>query len=51
MPDTKAEEGVDFLSGTREGSASEEVAVGNTATTPAMKPGPKTQAVSGVESV
>ncbi|KAK2503493.1 hypothetical protein MC885_019622 [Smutsia gigantea] len=47
MPDRKDEEEVDFLSDTREGSASEEVAVGNTATTPAMKPGPKAQAVKG----
>ncbi|XP_036787789.2 A-kinase anchor protein 13 isoform X9 [Manis pentadactyla] len=46
MPDTKAEEEVDFPSGTRESSASEEEAVGNTATTPAMKPGPKTQAIN-----
>lgn len=46
MPDTKAEDEVDFLSNTKESSVSEEVAVGNVASTPEVKQGPKTQAVS-----
>nr|XP_040131881.1 A-kinase anchor protein 13 isoform X2 [Ictidomys tridecemlineatus] len=46
MPDRKAEDEVDFLSKTRASSVSEEVAVGNGATTPRMKQGPKTQAIN-----
>ncbi|XP_057581132.1 A-kinase anchor protein 13 isoform X3 [Hippopotamus amphibius kiboko] len=46
MPDTKAEDEVDFLSNTRENSVSEEVAVGNIASTPEVKQGPKTQAIN-----
>lgn len=46
MPDTKAEDEVDFLSNTQESSVSEEVALGNRTSTPEVKPGPKTQAVS-----
>lgn len=46
MPDTKAEDEMDFLSNTKESSVSEEVAVGNVASTPEVKQGPKTQAVS-----
>lgn len=48
MPDRKAEDEVDFLSKTRASSVSEEVAIGNGATTPRMKQSPKTQAVSGI---
>lgn len=51
MPDTKADDEVDFLSNIRESSVSEEVAAGDTVTTPKMtRQGPKTQAVSGTES-
>ncbi|XP_044789291.2 A-kinase anchor protein 13 isoform X7 [Bubalus bubalis] len=46
MPDTKAEDEVDFLSNTRESSVSEEVALGNRTSTPEVKPGPKTQAIN-----
>lgn len=46
MPDTKAEDEVDFLSNTRESSVSEELALGNRTSTPEVKQGPKTQAVS-----
>ncbi|XP_057397925.1 A-kinase anchor protein 13 isoform X1 [Balaenoptera acutorostrata] len=46
MPDTKAEDEVDFLSNTKESSVSEEVAVGNIASTPEVKQGPKTQAIN-----
>ncbi|XP_048646252.1 A-kinase anchor protein 13 isoform X2 [Marmota marmota marmota] len=46
MPDRKAEDEVDFLSKTRASSVSEEVAVGNGATTRRMKQGPKTQAIN-----
>ncbi|XP_069322738.1 A-kinase anchor protein 13 isoform X3 [Eulemur rufifrons] len=46
MPDTKAEDEVDFLSNTRVSSVSEEVAVGSVATTPTMKQGLKTQAIN-----
>ena len=52
MPDTKADDEVDFLRDTRGSSVSEEVAVGDTAATPTVaRQGPKTQAVSGLESV
>lgn len=51
MPDTKAEDEVDFLSNTRESSVSEEVATGNITAAPKMKQGPKTQAVSGIQSL
>lgn len=52
MPDTKADDEVDFLSNSRGSSVSEEAAAGNTATTPKMtRQGPGTQAVSGVQSV
>ncbi|XP_058398375.1 A-kinase anchor protein 13 isoform X2 [Diceros bicornis minor] len=44
MPDTKAEDEVDFLSNTRESSVSEEVAIGSIAMT--LKQGPKTQAIN-----
>ncbi|ELK18241.1 A-kinase anchor protein 13 [Pteropus alecto] len=45
MPDTKADDEVDFLSNIRESSVSEEVAAGDTVTTPKMtRQGPKTQA-------
>lgn len=51
MPDTKADDEVDFLSNIRESSVSEEVAAGDPVTTPEMtRQGPKTQAVSGTES-
>uniref|UniRef100_A0A8C6DLA9 A-kinase anchoring protein 13 n=1 Tax=Moschus moschiferus TaxID=68415 RepID=A0A8C6DLA9_MOSMO len=46
MPDTKAEDEVDFLSNTRESSVSEEVALGNRTSTPEVKQGPKTQAIN-----
>ncbi|KAL2791089.1 A-kinase anchor protein 13 isoform 2 [Daubentonia madagascariensis] len=46
MPDTKAEDEVDFLSNTRVNSVSEEVAVGSVATTPTIKQGPKTQVIN-----
>uniref|UniRef100_A0A4W2GL78 A-kinase anchoring protein 13 n=2 Tax=Bos indicus x Bos taurus TaxID=30522 RepID=A0A4W2GL78_BOBOX len=46
MPDTKAEDEVDFLSNTQESSVSEEVALGNRTSTPEVKPGPKTQAIN-----
>lgn len=46
MPDTKAEDEVDFLSNTRESSVSEEAALGNRTSTPEVKQGLKTQAVS-----
>ncbi|KAM5151489.1 A-kinase anchor protein 9-like isoform 3-T3 [Callospermophilus lateralis] len=46
MPDRKAADEVDFLSKTRASSVSEEVAVGNGATTPRMKQGPKTQVLA-----
>lgn len=46
MPDTKAEDEVDSLSKTR--APSEEEALGNGTTTPKMKQGPETQAVSGI---
>ncbi|XP_016065084.1 PREDICTED: A-kinase anchor protein 13 isoform X3 [Miniopterus natalensis] len=47
MPDTKADDEVDFLSNIRESSVSEEVAVGNTATTPKVtRQGLKTQAIN-----
>ncbi|XP_046509404.1 A-kinase anchor protein 13 isoform X4 [Equus quagga] len=46
MPDTKAEDEVDFLSNTRESSVSEEVATGNITAAPKMKQGPKTQAIN-----
>lgn len=52
MPDTKADDEVDFLSNIRESSVSEEVAVGNTATTPKVtRQGLKTQAVSDLKSL
>ncbi|XP_052617614.1 A-kinase anchor protein 13 isoform X8 [Peromyscus californicus insignis] len=44
MPDTKAEDEVDFLSKTR--APSEEEAVGNGTTTPKTKQGPGTQAIN-----
>ncbi|KAM5291243.1 A-kinase anchor protein 13 isoform 3-T3 [Glossophaga mutica] len=47
MPDTKADDEVDFLRDTRGSSVSEEVAVGDTATTPTLaRQGPKTQAIN-----
>lgn len=46
MPDTKAEDEVDFLNKTRAPPAQE--VVGNGTTTPKMKQGPGTQAVSGI---
>ncbi|XP_054441228.1 A-kinase anchor protein 13 isoform X3 [Pteronotus mesoamericanus] len=47
MPDTKAEDEVDFLSNARGSSVSEEVAVGDSATTPKVtRQGPKTQAIN-----
>ncbi|XP_043345589.1 A-kinase anchor protein 13 isoform X8 [Cervus canadensis] len=46
MPDTKAEDEVDFLSNTRESSVSEEAALGNRTSTPEVKQGPKTQAIN-----
>ncbi|XP_047396410.1 A-kinase anchor protein 13 isoform X3 [Sciurus carolinensis] len=46
MPDRKAEDELDFLSKTRASSVSEEVSVGNGATTPRMKQGPKIQAIN-----
>ncbi|XP_060257987.1 A-kinase anchor protein 13 isoform X9 [Ovis aries] len=46
MPDTKAEDEVDFLSNTRESSVSEELALGNRTSTPEVKQGPKTQAIN-----
>uniref|UniRef100_A0A8C5VGY3 A-kinase anchoring protein 13 n=1 Tax=Microcebus murinus TaxID=30608 RepID=A0A8C5VGY3_MICMU len=46
MPDTKAEDEVDFLSNTRASSVSEEGAVGSVAATPTMKQGLKTQAIN-----
>ncbi|XP_039714369.1 A-kinase anchor protein 13 isoform X4 [Pteropus medius] len=47
MPDTKADDEVDFLSNIRESSVSEEVAAGDTVTTPKMtRQGPKTQAIN-----
>ena len=51
MPDLKAADEVDFRSNGRTGVASAEVAVGDVATTAEMKPGLKTQAVSGIKSV
>ncbi|OWK08771.1 hypothetical protein Celaphus_00015173, partial [Cervus elaphus hippelaphus] len=45
MPDTKAEDEVNFLSNTRESSVSEEAALGNRTSTPEVKQGPKTQAI------
>lgn len=61
MPDLKAADEVDFRSNGRAGVASAEVAVGGmasaevamgeVATTAEMKPGLKTQAVSGIKSV
>ncbi|XP_036909566.1 A-kinase anchor protein 13 isoform X2 [Sturnira hondurensis] len=47
MPDAKADDEVDFLRDTRGSSVSEEVAVGDTAATPAVaRQGPKTQAIN-----
>ncbi|XP_012499131.1 PREDICTED: A-kinase anchor protein 13 [Propithecus coquereli] len=46
MPDTKAEDEVDFLSNTSARSVSEEVAVGSVAATPTMKQSLKTQAIN-----
>ncbi|XP_035869025.1 A-kinase anchor protein 13 isoform X10 [Phyllostomus discolor] len=47
MPDTKADDEVDFLRDTRGSSVSEEVAVGDTAAMPAVaRQGPKTQAIN-----
>ncbi|KAM5206805.1 A-kinase anchor protein 13 isoform 8-T8 [Hipposideros larvatus] len=47
MPDTKADDEVDFLSNTRENAVSEEVARGDTASTPKMtRQGPKTEAIN-----
>ncbi|XP_045052324.2 A-kinase anchor protein 13 isoform X3 [Desmodus rotundus] len=47
MPDTKADDEVDFLRDTRGSSVSEEVAVGDTAATPTVaRQGPKTQAIN-----
>lgn len=51
MPDTKADDEVDFLSNIRESSVSEEAAAGDTVTPlQVTRRGPKTQAVSGTES-
>lgn len=49
MPDTKAEDEVDFLSKTRTSSDFDQVAVGNGAATPQMKQSPETQAVSDIK--
>lgn len=47
MPNTKADDEVDFLSNTRENAVSEEVAGGDTASTPKMtRQGPKTKAIN-----
>ncbi|KAM6181416.1 A-kinase anchor protein 13 isoform 2-T2 [Erethizon dorsatum] len=46
MPDTKAEDEVDFLSKTGSSSDFAQVAVGNGATSPKMKQGPKTHAIN-----
>ncbi|XP_010619322.1 A-kinase anchor protein 13 isoform X3 [Fukomys damarensis] len=46
MPDTKADDEMDFLSKTRSSSNFDQVAVGNGATTPKMKQGPKTQPIN-----
>lgn len=46
MPDTKAEDEVDFLSKIGSSSDFDQVTVGNGATTPKMKQGPETHAVS-----
>ncbi|KAM8780582.1 A-kinase anchor protein 13 isoform 2-T2 [Rhynchonycteris naso] len=47
MPDTRADDEVDFLSNTRDRSVCEEVAVGDTAATPKGKrPGLKTQVIN-----
>ncbi|XP_062947798.1 A-kinase anchor protein 13 isoform X2 [Cynocephalus volans] len=46
MPDTKAEDEVDFLSNTRVRSVSEELAVGREATAPEMKQGLKIKAIN-----
>ncbi|XP_053514849.1 A-kinase anchor protein 13 isoform X7 [Artibeus jamaicensis] len=47
MPDTKADDEVDFLRDTRGSSVSEEVAVGDTAATSTVaRQGPKTQAIN-----
>lgn len=46
MPDTKAEDEVDFLNKTR--APPEQEVVGNGTTTPKMKQGPGPQAVSGI---
>ncbi|XP_021120446.1 A-kinase anchor protein 13 isoform X4 [Heterocephalus glaber] len=46
MPDTKADDEVDFLSKTRSSSNFDQVAVGNGGPTPKMKQGPKTQEIN-----
>uniref|UniRef100_A0A8C3YW55 A-kinase anchoring protein 13 n=1 Tax=Catagonus wagneri TaxID=51154 RepID=A0A8C3YW55_9CETA len=46
MPDTKAEDEVDFLNNTGESSVSEEVAISNRAMTPEVKQGLKTQVIN-----
>ncbi|XP_016007144.2 A-kinase anchor protein 13 isoform X9 [Rousettus aegyptiacus] len=47
MPDTKADDEVDFLSNIRESSVSEEAAAGDTVTPPQVtRRGPKTQAIN-----
>lgn len=51
MPDTKAEDEVDFLNNPGESSISAEVAISNRAMTPEVKQGLKTQVVSGINSV
>jgi hypothetical protein len=51
MPDTKAEDEVDFLNKISSSSGSEELAVENGAGVPQMKQGPKTQVVSASGSL
>ncbi|ELW70720.1 A-kinase anchor protein 13 [Tupaia chinensis] len=46
MPNSKAEDEVDFLGNTRASSISEEVAVGNGAATPKMQEGTRSQAIN-----